>query len=124
MNINLEQAKRLWELGVEKEAYFMWRSYNGKAELWKFNRTMYITPVMNVWFYPAYNAEELIKLLRSKEHIPIEIYSHGDGFMFHNDRLSTSSKGDIYGTTLTEALANKLIYDIENGIITVEEINK
>ncbi len=26
--------------------------------------------------------------------------------------------------TLTEALCNKLIFDLENGVVTVEEVNK
>ncbi len=33
-------------------------------------------------------------------------------------------RDDIHGSTLTEALGNKLIHDLENGIITAGEVNK
>jgi len=121
VNINLEQAKRLWELGVRKLPEDM---YSRQAGSDKFTLGLDGSFCVIVEQFPAYNAEELIKLLRSKEHISIEIYSHGDGFLFHQEGSFVAGEDDIYGNTLTEALCNKLIYDIENGIITPEEINK
>ncbi len=113
--ITLDQARKLCELGVEKEAYFMWRSHNGKSELWKFTKT---APVMDVRFYPAYNAEELIAMMDGM----YQIYIRQDKRVeIYTDPYS-DEKTPMYDT-LTQALAAKLIYDIENGIITVEEIN-
>ena len=128
MTINLEQAKRLRELGVRKNSQFVWCTVYADNKYW--DKILYEGKLteddLNAFetILPAYNAEELIKLLRSKEHMPIEIYSHGDGFMFHQEGSFAAGEDDIYGNTLTEALADKLIFDIENGIITPEEINK
>ena len=115
--ITLNQAKRLAELGVERKINhgYYWRLSDDKLA-WVCVLVIYSEVKHGI---PAYSAEELIKLLRAKEHIQIEIYSHGDGFMFYQE-----GKEDIYGATLTEALCNKLIYDLENGITTIEEVNK
>lgn len=124
MTINLDQARKLCELGVEVKAEKDWRhDYKGNATIVR-NYGGTRQPQMGVSYLPAYNAEELIKLLRSKEHIQIDIYSHGDGFMFHQEGSFVAGEDDIYGSTLTEALGNKLIHDLENGIITAGEVNK
>lgn len=128
MTINLQQAKRLNELGVRKKAQFVWFTVYADNKYW--DKILYEGKLTeddiaaSETIYPAYNAEELIKLLRAKEHIQIDIYSHGDGFMFHQEGSWVAGEDDIHGSTLTEALGNKLIHDLENGIITAGEVNK
>lgn len=118
MTINLEQARKLQELGVTKTARMAYHHTELPDTSFLIAVSGGATSYDNTEMSYAYNAEELIKLLRAKEHIQIEIYSHGDGFMFHHEGTD-----DIYGDSITECLANKLIYDLENGITTVEEIN-
>lgn len=124
MTISIEQAKKLHELGVRRKPLKYWgvmnEDHRGEPRIVDGWADLGIYDVV----YPAYSAEELIKLLRAKEHIPIDIYSHGDGFMFHQEGSFVAGEDDIYGATLTEALGNKLIYDLENGIVSVEEVNK
>jgi len=122
MTITLDQARKLHKLGVRKESDFYYCSYKGE----QFNKYYKLQIIQNTFKYafPAYNAEELIKLLRAKEHIQIDIYSHDDGFMFHQEGSWVAGEDDIHGSTLTEALANKLIFDLENGIVSIEEVNK
>lgn len=124
MTITLDQARKLHELGVRKKPLKYWgvmnEDYRGKPRIVDGWADLGIYDVV----YPAYNAEELIKLLRAKEHIQIDIYSHGDGFMFHQEGSWVAGEDDIHGSTLTEALGNKLIHDLENGIITAGEVNK
>jgi len=128
MTLNLQQAKRLNELGVRKKAQFVWFTVYADNKYW--DKILYEGKLTeddiaaSETIYPAYNAEELIKLLRAKEHIQIDIYSHGDGFMFHQEGSWVAGEDDIHGSTLTEALGNKLIHDLENGIITAGEVNK
>lgn len=123
MTINLTQAQKLQELGVKVKSLKVWGVMNEDyREKPRIADTWTDTGIYDNT-YSAYNAEELIKLLRSKEHHPIDIYSHGDGFMFHNDGSEIAGQDDIYGDSLTECLANELIYMLENGVITAEEIN-
>lgn len=128
MTLNLQQAKRLNELGVRKKAQFVWFTVYADNKYW--DKILYEGKLTeddiaaSETIYPAYNAEELIKLLRAKEHIQIDIYSHGDGFMFHQEGSWVAGEDDIHGSTLTEALGNKLIHDLENGIVTAEDVNK
>jgi len=125
MTITLAQAKRLSELGVRKEAYWSWTHWKVSGESGLYHTSSCNRQQLKEGRnYPAYNAEELIKLLRAKEHIQIDIYSHGDGFMFHQEGSWVAGEDDIHGSTLTEALGNKLIHDLENGIITAGEVNK
>lgn len=121
MTINLTQARKLQELGVRKYAKDEWNIVGLHSQVLPRGSYGLVTPSGREErrTYPAYNAEELIKLLRAKEHTPIDIYSHGDGFMFHHNDID-----DIYGDSLTECLANELIYMIENGIVSLGEVNK
>lgn len=121
MTINLEQAKRLWELGVRKEAEKSWAVWELIGE-----QSLYLTSsCKDMRFkegktYYAYNAEELIAMIKT----PM-MFSINNGYVTMQASNSEQiTYLELAKITLTEALANKLIYDIENGIITPEEINK
>lgn len=115
MPINLTQAQKLQELGVRIKSLKVWgvmnEDYRGKpriADTWT-DTGIYDNT------YSAYNAEELLTMLDRK----FTIAPYGD------NEWMCSSIGRIHcGANLTEALGNKLIHDIENGIVLVEEINK
>jgi len=68
--------------------------------------------------FNAYNAEELIQM--GVKNIEINIYDKGSILVNQHD----NNYQMFYGPTLAQTLAEKLIHDIEKGIITVEEINK
>ena len=130
MTITIEQAKRLAKLGVEVHARFLFRVdergytiINGYAG-GSVNK-MIRYPQMGIQMYEAYNAEELIAMGIKG----VEITIHYDGSigviqLYEVERIDTYSSTTFYGDTLAEALCNKLIHDIENKRVTVEEINK
>ena len=114
--ITLDPARKLWELGVRKEAE---RCYQNLPERLGMRTTPTPEQIAARYHYPAYNAEELIAMMDGM----YQIYIRQDKRVeIYTDPYS-DEKTPMYDT-LTEALCNKLIYDIENGIITVEEINK
>lgn len=125
MTINLEQAKRLWELGVRKKSRFVWFTVYADNKYW--DKILYEGKLteddLNAaeTILPAYNAEELISMMQGDYEIRLNADKTVDITVWYE-----RYKGYDYfkGNTLTEALCNKLIYDIENGIITPEEINK
>lgn len=124
MTINLNQARKLAELGVKRDAekILAW-STNNKYELFITSEIeipdLYCLP--NV--FPAYNAEELLGMLKGD----LEMYRfEGEctaSTAVNHDKPSQDCT-TFYGATLTEALCNKLIFDLENGVVTVEEVNK
>jgi len=118
VTINLEQAKRLWELGVRKLPEDM---YSRQAGSDKFTLGLDGSFCVIVEQYPAYSVEELIAMMQGDYEIRMNTNKTVDITVWYE-----RYKGYDYfkGNTLTEVLCNKLIYDIENGIITVEEINK
>ncbi len=120
MNINLEQAKRLWELGVRRKASKAWYLEDIR-DIWRLGKYHQYKEGTYVARCSAYNAEELISMMQGDYEIRLNADKTVDITVWYE-----RYKGYDYfkGNTLTEALCNKLIYDIENGIITPEEINK
>lgn len=121
MTINIDQSRKLCELGVKKAGLKVWG-----VKLHEIKEKPPFYYLTDSWMdigrysfvYPAYDAEELISMLK------------GDLYMFRGESgwwWCGEEYGDPCehgGATVTEALANKLIYDIENGITTIEEVNK
>lgn len=125
MTITLQQAKRLSELGVRKEAYFCWM----KSDDWdnyvvRTDLERQLTPEILSYVYPAYNAEELVSMIKGDLEIVRSEEMTFYTFCQMKDEDGIEYFGQVHGSTLTEALANKLIYDLENGIITAEDVNK
>lgn len=123
MTINLNQARKLAELGVIKQSEKIWAeiiALTGDESFILSTPNVLCSKIIHTTgvFYPAYNAEELLGMLKGC----LEIYRHP------SEKRTWQICGEygepIYGATLTEALCNKLIHDLENGIISVEEINK
>ena len=122
MTISLNQARKLAELGVKRDAekILAW-STNNKYELFITSEIeipdLYCLP--NV--FPAYNAEELLGMMEGGYDINV----------CEEKTVQVAAWYDMYqgceyfrAATLTEALCNKLIFDLENGVVTVEEVNK
>ena len=123
MTINLNQARKLAELGVKRKTLKYWgvmnAGYRGTpriADAWT-DLGIYDNVL------PAYNAEELLGMLKGD----LEMYRfEGEctaSTAVNHDKPSQDCT-TFYGATLTEALCNKLIFDLENGVVTVEEVNK
>lgn len=119
MTISLTQARKLQSLGVDKYAEKSWWSNPVQTDgpfLDSCNADVDACYLLHI--AQAYNAEELLGILKGV----LEIYRHP------SEKRTWQICGEhgepIYGATLTEALGNKLIYDLENGIITAEEANR
>lgn len=114
MTINLEQARKLHELGVTK---FAEERYSRQANSDKFALNVDWSYCVIVEEYWAYDTEELVAMLEGSYRIAV----CGDKSV----RIGSDCYTETFeGTTITEALCNKLIYDIENGITTIDEVNK
>lgn len=123
MTITLNQAQKLHELGVRKKPLKYWgvmdEDYRGKPRI----TDAWTDTGIYDHIYPAYSAEELLKMNRST--MIITIYDDGTTIAIQSDKNDENQYLEIEsGTTLTEALGNKLIHDLENGIITAGEVNK
>jgi hypothetical protein len=130
---SLESAKRLDELGVKQDSYFVWENCLKHPE-WQ---------VIESWAYegrsdmkiPAHTVAELLNIL------PVYIFRHGNVYDFNIGKLK-NPKGDIYyGVSYKEEIFNEfinternekfikclsdmLIYLLENNIIKADEINQ
>lgn len=122
MTITLQQAKRLSELGVRKKAQFVWFTVYADNKYW--DKILYEGKLTeddiaaSETIYPAYNAEELISMIKGC--FSVHVY-------LDKSAIAVNEPLDMFGysgDTLTEALGNKLIHDLENGIITAGEVNK
>lgn len=124
MTTTFHQSKRLWELGVRKLPDDM---YSRQAGSDKFTLGLDGSFCVIVEQYPAYNAEELSSMIRGDLEI---VRRDGEtGYAYYTfgsfkDEDGIEYWGQVCGSTLTEALGNRLIHDLENNIITLEEINK
>lgn len=123
MTINLQQAKKLHELGVRKKPLKYWgvmdEDYRGKPRI----TDAWTDTGIYDHIYPAYSAEELLKMNRST--MIITIYDDGTTIAIQSDKNDENQYLEIEsGTTLTEALCNKLIHDLENGIVSLDEVNE
>lgn len=121
MTITLDQARKLHELGVRKKPLKYWgvmnEDYRGKPRIADAWTDLGIYDVV----YPAYNAEELFSMIEGGYDINV----------CEEKTVQVAAWYDVYqgceyfrANTITEALADKLIHDLENGIISVEEVNK
>lgn len=117
MTINIDQARELHELGVRKFADIYYHQlYSGE---WSLNEDPSHVLVINS--LPAYNAEELISMIKGH----FDVIINKDKSVEINTWCDKFKGYDYFkANTLTEALANKLIYDIENRIVSIEEVNK
>lgn len=122
MTINLQQAKRLHELGVRKKAQFVWFTVYADNKYW--DKILYEGKLTeddiaaSETICPAYDAEELISMIKGC----FSVHVHLD-----KSAIAVNEPLDMFGysgDTLTEALGNKLIHDLENGVITSGEVNK
>jgi hypothetical protein len=96
-----ENGARLVELGVTVESYFVHHA-NGVYESRLTNKAMVIAP--------AYTAGELLDVLKK--------------YIYHCDLaklLGDYMQGDM---CIEDILSERIIYDLENGHITKEEINE
>lgn len=125
MTTTLDQSRKLYELGVRKESEkgWAWTDWEHSPEPEPFelislpgtNRDYYST------LYPAYNAEELIAMMQ---------LNNRPQLMIVYDRINKwqvmllDIHPVVLGDNITQALATRLIYDLENNIISLEEINK
>lgn len=124
MTINLNQARKLAELGVEVCTRLLFRvdsrgctTINGYAGGEPNKTARY--PQMGVSILEAYNAEELLGMMKGQK---LSIYKTDSDWCCYDSSVYPFISH--YGATLTEALGNKLIHDLENGVVTVEEVNK
>lgn len=124
MTISLTQARKLQSLGVDKFAEKSWWSNPVQTDepfLDSCNADVDACYLLHI--AQAYNAEELLGMLKGD----LEIYRF-EGECTVSTAVNHSNPSQdcttFYGATLTEALGNKLIYDLENGIITAEEANR
>lgn len=117
MTITLNQARKLAELGVRKKTDYCWIDEGNH-----FPPRLQLSIRCHGHPY-AYNAEELLGMLKGD----LEMYRfEGEctvSTAVNHDKPSQDCT-TFYGATLTEALCNKLIFDLENGVVTVEEVNK
>lgn len=120
MTINLTQARRLQSLGVDKYAEKSWWSNPVQTDepfLDSCNADVDACYLLHI--AQAYNAEELLGMLKN----PL-MFSITNGYVtMQADINGQITYLEFAKITLTEALGNKLIYDLENGIITAEEVN-
>lgn len=128
--VNLELAKKLKELGVEKKystSLFNW--YNeilaGK-EVWKLDNSHRFQHDEKYQYYLAYSVAELGEMLPCSVKTDEEILDLWQ-VKLHNDNWSVCykmtgenwSEYDQYGKTEADARAKMLIYLIENNLITL-----
>lgn len=121
---SIESAKRLKELGFERESLYYWIQLS--SGFWK---------VIDYWVdepqVRTFTASELMELL------PYEINNHIDNIYFLNVFKTFDQYGEIFGVgymdnefyyfvdycskdkNLSEALAKMLIHVIEEGVVTV-----
>ena len=124
MTINLMQAQKLQELGVKVKAQFVWFTVYADNKYWA--KILYEGKLTeddlaaSETIYPAYNAEELLTMLKNE----ILISTSNGYVVMITGRNYQVTPLELAKITLTEALANKLIYDLENGIVSLEEVNK
>lgn len=122
MTISIEQAKKLHELGVMKASEKRW--YGEEIDgivCWETEYTKsYNVPSINKPY--AYNAEELVGMMK---YMGVTLEQKNDvWYCYTYDGEPEQIYATIYGATLTEALGNKLICDLENGIVSLEEVNR
>ena len=115
---SLELSKRLYELGVRKESYFIWRRET-EAEGWGLLQSTYMPPGRA---YHAYQADELWKVLPETDKHKNSLYAHKYG---KGGTVATYYPPHTgVGPNLAEALGLLLEWMIEKELITVEEVNK
>jgi len=108
---SLGHALRLKELGVERESYFHWNKINGH------DVPMHVISNYSNLKYPAYTVAELGEMLPDGNST-VEI--HEDHCHAYFDR----SVETYTARTMAGAMAELLIWLIENGHVNVEELNK
>jgi hypothetical protein len=145
--IEFETAKKLDELGVKKNAYFVWfiDNYN-----WENEQTLGIIDIYNEaifdmdlnpdtivprteikGYYPAYTLDEILEMLprRIKDNygycflIIGKIDDQGIGLSYSRIPVADGHIIEFRGKNPAEAAAQLLIWCIENNYITKEEIN-
>lgn len=135
--ISLETAKKLKELGIEKESLFYWQ-LNEANPYYIPKIPVYGNPRDKNLFaipFPAYTSAELGEMLYKvwPEKKPLlfqEFYSHElDVCWKTNHPFVTEGKdilviGVVKKMSEAEARGKMLIYFIEKGFITPDEINK
>jgi len=114
--INLENAKRLQELGVTKDSHFFYDEVTGQ-----------LADTDNRFAYeaPAYTADEIGDMLpRICEYGKAKSKS-GRGYWCDYNPLDENDHGNTTSSEiLTDAMALMLIWLIENKYVEVGEINK
>ena len=124
MTLNLQQAKRLNELGVRKKAQFVWFTVYADNKYW--DKILYEGKLTeddiaaSETIYPAYNAEELISMIKN----PVMISIDNGRVIMRSDNHQQNTYFGRNKPTLTEALGNKLIHDLESGAVAAEDVNK
>lgn len=119
---SLELSKRLKELGVEVPSVFWW----GKDKEIVFNPLL---PNQHV-LYHAYTSEELGRMLprNCPEHElkSLQIcHSFGDGwFVGYGDHMNLDGCHVEDGDSLGDTMAKMLIWLLDRGLITKEQVNE
>lgn len=123
MTINLDQAKKLHELGVRKKPLKYWgvmdEDYRGKPRI----TDAWTDTGIYDHIYPAYNSEELVGMLKAD----LEIYRFEGDWTISTAMNHGNPSQDctvFYAATLTEVLGDKLIHDLENGIVSLEDVSR
>lgn len=122
---SIESGARLEALGVTVPSYFSWEDYRG----WRIIRTEDATESV-IETVPAYLSGELGEMLPwiiGEYYLETSKVGGGFGVCFKTKGKEAQFLGDIlfhYGDTEADARALMLIWLIEKGHVTVEEINK
>lgn len=121
---SLQQAKKLKELGVDQNSYFLWieGKYGSSVTMTEHHRRIaQFDPIKE---YAAFTTAELVQMIGCLGNI--EFSKRSNKFYSQtnfNDDATQMDKFTFY-RTFTEACADKLIRGIEKEHITIKECNK
>lgn len=111
----LEQAKRLKELGVTARSIFMHSEHLEGSVITNTDTAVHLSAMD---YAPAYTVAELMQAI-NWDYVSISAPYQEDNTW---DMFLRSDK--ISGLMLSHVLADTIIYQLENNLITTEQINK
>lgn len=121
---SLEISKKLKELGVKQQSYFVWCQYSPSAPPWTPKQALSINGDLDDWAYEqstdkwsAFTASELGEMLPEGFS---SIKEFGQWKCFHN-RFNSKITEFRIGNTEADARGKMLVYLIENKLIDIQK---
>ena len=126
---SLELAKKLKELGVKQESYFVWKQLSNQSEKWRVSLSDIHVKDYHGELISAFTVAELGEMLPHHIHLEgknyqIEIWSGSDVKDVRFWSIGYNNYGNksefVFGAnTESDARAKMLIYLLENKLITL-----